>query len=100
VSSIGCAMSTNLYMLVAFRFLQALGACGAQVACLAMVRDFFAPEEGARILSRLFLFISVSPLLAPTVGGFIILHSSWRMVFLILMIIAATILTLVHFLLP
>jgi DHA1 family bicyclomycin/chloramphenicol resistance-like MFS transporter len=69
VASLGCAAATDVRMLIALRFLQGLGGCGAQVASLAMVRDFFPPRQSARILSSLFLFIAVSPLLAPTVGG-------------------------------
>jgi len=100
LASIGCALSTNIYMLVAFRFLQALGGCGAQVASLAMVRDFFPVKDNARILSSLFLFIAISPLLAPTIGGFVMLLFSWRAVFFILMVIVAAILLLIHFWLP
>jgi DHA1 family bicyclomycin/chloramphenicol resistance-like MFS transporter len=72
LASIGCAVATDIRVLIALRFLQGLGGYGAQVACLAMVRDFFPPKQSARILSSLFLFIAVSPLLAPTVGGLIV----------------------------
>lgn len=99
-ASLGCALSTSIEMLVAMRFLQGLGGCGAQVASLAMVRDFFPPRQSARILSLLFLFIAVSPLAAPTVGGFVVMLWGWRAVFLALFVVVALILALTWFLLP
>ncbi|HEU0118769.1 MAG TPA: multidrug effflux MFS transporter [Alphaproteobacteria bacterium] len=100
LASIGCAMAPDVSTLIVFRFIQALGGCAAQVASLAMVRDFFPVNQSAKILSRLFLFISVSPLLAPTIGGAIMAWVSWRAVFGIMMVIVALILLLVWRLLP
>ena len=100
LASIGCAFSTSIDMLVAMRFLQGLGGCGAQVASLAMVRDFFPPKQSAKILSSLFLFIAVSPLLAPTVGGFVVAWWGWRAVFVALLLVVAIILALTWLLLP
>ncbi|MDO9411949.1 MAG: multidrug effflux MFS transporter [Pseudolabrys sp.] len=99
-ASLGCALSTSVEMLVAMRFLQGLGGCGAQVASLAMVRDFFPANRRAKILSSLFLFIAVSPLLAPTVGGFIVFAWGWRAVFVTLLVVVGSILTLIWLLLP
>ncbi|MDI1344376.1 MAG: multidrug effflux MFS transporter [Pseudolabrys sp.] len=99
-ASLGCALSTSVEMLIAMRFLQGLGGCGAQVASLAMVRDFFPPKQRAKILSSLFLFIAVSPLLAPTIGGFIVASWGWRAVFVALLLVVGSILTLIWLLLP
>lgn len=99
-ASLGCALSTSVEMLVAMRFLQGLGGCGAQVASLAMVRDFFPANRRAKILSSLFLFIAVSPLLAPTIGGFIVASWGWRAVFVTLLLVVGSILTLIWLLLP
>jgi MFS family permease len=43
--------------LVAMRCLQALDGCAAQVASMAMVRDFFPVHETARIISLLILIL-------------------------------------------
>jgi len=100
VASLGCGLAASIQWFIAFRFLQALGGCVSGVAAVTMVRDFFPREDCARILSRLFLFIAVSPLLAPTVGNLIIMATSWRAVFIALAIIAAAIVAMVYFLLP
>jgi DHA1 family bicyclomycin/chloramphenicol resistance-like MFS transporter len=99
-ATLGCAMATDIRILIGLRFVQGLGGCGASVASLAMVRDFFPPRQSARILSSLFLFIAVSPLLAPTVGGMIVAYWGWRAVFGVLFIVVGSILALCWFLLP
>ncbi len=100
IASLGCAMSGQIHALILLRFVQAFGGCVSGVAALAMIRDFFPVEEGAKILSRMFLFIAVSPLLAPTIGGELILLAGWRFIFILLAIIAAAILTLMALRLP
>ena len=98
--SIGCALAPNLHTFVTLRFLEALGGCVAQVAAIAMVRDFFPVEESAKIFSLLFLMIGASPLLAPTIGSLLMSGLGWRWIFALLAAIAFVILTVTFFLLP
>src|SRR5580704_16956099 len=84
LASIGCATARSPELFIAFRLLQALGGCSAQVGAIAMVRDFFAVEESARIISLLILVLSVSPLFAPSVGGFVTASIGWQWIFVIL----------------
>lgn len=100
LASVGCAFAPDVYALIALRFVQAMGGCVAQVASIAMVRDFFPRDQAARVLSRLFLFIGVSPLLAPSVGRLIIQVGGWPAAFLALAVVVAGILALVLSLLP
>lgn len=100
ISCVGCIKSTDVSMLVAFRFLQALGGSVAWVAAITMVRDFFPVEKSSKIFSLLILVIGVSPLLAPTIGGFISDAWGWRAVFIVLGVIALATMLLVVTLLP
>lgn len=100
LASVGCVYAPTIEALIIWRFVQAVGGCAAGVASLAMVIDFFGPEESAKILSRLFLFIAVSPMLAPTVGGMIALAFGWKAVFLALAAIVVVIFAITYFLLP
>lgn len=84
VASIGCATARSPEAFIAFRLLQALGGCGAGVGALAMVRDFFPVNESAKIISLLILVISVSPLLAPSLGTFITATAGWQWIFAVL----------------
>lgn len=100
LASFGCAFAPDVRTLIGLRFVQALGGCAAQVASVAMVRDFFPRDQAARVLSRLFLFIAVSPLLAPTVGTLVIQVGGWSALFLALAAVVVAILVLVLTLLP
>ncbi|HEY1661923.1 MAG TPA: multidrug effflux MFS transporter [Verrucomicrobiae bacterium] len=84
VASILCLFSQSVEWLIACRVLQAMGGCAAQVAAMAMVRDFFHVDETAKIISLLILILSVSPFLAPKVGYFVAKHFGWQAVFIVL----------------
>jgi DHA1 family bicyclomycin/chloramphenicol resistance-like MFS transporter len=100
LASIGCAQAHSIHVFIALRFIQALGGCAAQVAAIAMVRDFFPIKESARVLSLLFLIIGVSPLLAPTIGSVLVSALGWRWIFVILASYAFVTLGLIFTLLP
>jgi DHA1 family bicyclomycin/chloramphenicol resistance-like MFS transporter len=99
LASIGCATATSVNALILFRLLQALGGCAGMVAARAIVRDLFEVKENARIFSTLMLVVAVSPIIAPTVGGYITSAFGWRYVFVVL-IVDIFILAGVFFLLP
>lgn len=100
IASIGCIVTNNVDNLIAFRFVQAIGGCAAGVASMAMVRDFFPAKDSAKIFSLLMLVLSVSPLLAPTLGSFVTTAWGWHGVFIVLAVIVAIILGIVVFALP
>ncbi|HLK30014.1 MAG TPA: multidrug effflux MFS transporter [Puia sp.] len=100
IATIICALCKSIEIFWMMRFVQALSGCVASVAAMAMVLDFFPPDKSARIISLLILILGVSPMLAPTVGSFIVDVSNWRFVFITLAIIAAIILIVVFFFLP
>ena len=82
--SAGCALSTSAYEMTAWRVLQALGACAGPVLARAMVRDLYARERSAQMLSTLMLVMGVAPLLGPIMGGQILALWSWRGIFWLL----------------
>lgn len=86
--------------LISARFVQAIGGCAGMVAARALVRDLFPVSEIAKIFSLLMLVIAVSPIIAPTLGGFATAHWGWPSIFLMLSILAAANILLVFFWLP
>jgi DHA1 family bicyclomycin/chloramphenicol resistance-like MFS transporter len=100
VASFGCATARTPELFIAFRLLQAVGGCVAQVGSVAMVRDFFPVEESAKILSLLFLVISVSPLFAPSIGSFLATTAGWQWIFAILGGFALAVMAVVALFLP
>lgn len=100
VSSFACATAMSVETLILFRFFQALGGCVGMVASRAMVRDLFDVKDNAKVFSTLMLVIAVSPIIAPTLGGFITSYFGWRYIFIMLIIVIAAILAGTYFLLP
>jgi DHA1 family bicyclomycin/chloramphenicol resistance-like MFS transporter len=100
LASVGCALCTSANALIALRLVQALGGCAGMVAARAMVRDLFPVNENAKIFSLLMLVIGVSPIIAPTLGGYVSAAFGWQWIFIILTLLAAFILLAVHFALP
>jgi MFS transporter, DHA1 family, multidrug resistance protein len=100
IASLGCAMANSVELLIGFRFLQAMGGCVGMVAPGAIVRDSFPVKENAKIFSLLILILGVSPIIAPTVGSYMIAALGWHSVFLLLAVITALLLVAVIFLLP
>lgn len=100
LASIGCAVSTSVEVLIVFRLFQALGGCVTMVAPRAIIRDLFPVEESAKIFSMMILILGVSPILAPTVGSFLIEDFGWQSVFLVLGAISLLVLLAVVFLMP
>jgi DHA1 family bicyclomycin/chloramphenicol resistance-like MFS transporter len=78
---IGSALAPSIGWLIAFRFVQGLGACAGMTVPRAVVRDLHTGTEAARLMSMLMLVFSISPILAPLTGSFIIESLGWRAVF-------------------
>jgi DHA1 family bicyclomycin/chloramphenicol resistance-like MFS transporter len=99
-ASMGCALSTSIDMLIVMRLFQALGGCVGLVAAQALVRDLFPVTEIAQVFSLLTLVVAVSPMIAPTVGGYATVAFGWHSIFIILTLITALMLIGVYFVLP
>ncbi|WP_339867248.1 multidrug effflux MFS transporter [uncultured Algoriphagus sp.] len=91
LASIGCALSQSVENLIFMRFLQAVGGCAGMVSAQAIVRDIFPVKKIAQAMSLLVLVIAVSPMIAPTLGGFVTAAYDWHWVFIILAALTAII---------
>ncbi|MCI9845790.1 multidrug effflux MFS transporter [Flavobacterium pectinovorum] len=93
LASLGCVYVTNIDNFILLRFIQAVGSCSATVASVAMVRDLFPVKDIPKVFSLLMLVLGLSPMLAPTIGGYVTEDYGWHVVFLILMCMGIAILT-------
>lgn len=100
VASLACMYTRSTEVLIATRFVQAIGGCVAWVGAMAMVRDFFPVQESAKVFSLLILILGASPLLAPTIGSFISGTWGWPAIFLALTLLVTFILLICVFFLP
>jgi len=89
LASVACTLSPNIFALVAFRFLQALGGSAGIVLARAMIRDQYSGKDLARILSLVAMVFGLAPVLAPTIGALLLRLGSWRIVFLALALFGA-----------
>jgi len=77
-ASAACALATSVEMLLAARFVQALGACAGGVVSRAIIRDRFDHTETARMLSLMMLIMGLAPILAPILGSALLAFGGWQ----------------------
>jgi MFS transporter, DHA1 family, multidrug resistance protein len=99
-ASAACALSLSVGALAGFRVFQALGACSGPVIARAMVRDLFAPDETRRVFSALLLVTGIAPLVAPLMGGYLLVWFGWKAIFWTLVGIGAAALAGISIRLP
>ena len=99
-AGIACALAESVTQLIAFRFLQALGACAGQVVARATVRDTTDGADTARVMGYITLAMSVSPAITPAAGGFFETHLGWRSNFIALGAVGVILFALVLLRLP
>jgi DHA1 family bicyclomycin/chloramphenicol resistance-like MFS transporter len=100
LGSAACALAPGPLTLDAARLVQALGGCAGTVLARACVRDLFPPGEAARVFAQMLLILSVSPLFAPLLGGWLLLVADWRMGFWIQCSLALATVVVMFFRLP
>lgn len=91
ISSIVCSLSPDIYTLISFRFLLAIGGCVGIVAARAIVRDLFSISEIAKIFSWMMLVMGAAPIIAPVLGSIIVTYLGWRYIFVLMLIVALAI---------
>lgn len=100
LASIGCALTSSVEALIVMRFFQAIGGCVGLVSSQALVSDLFTKDKRAEVFSMITLVIAVSPMIAPTVGGYVTSAFGWNWVFIILAGIVLLIIAAIYFFLP
>ena len=100
VGTLGCALAPSIAWLMGWRFIQGVGAASVMVIPRAIIRDLYTGVEATRMMSQIMLVISISPILAPTFGGWLILAFGWRAIFLFSIIVALASMTLTRVALP
>lgn len=81
IGSVGCALSGTAGQMIAWRVVQAVGGCAGVVLARAMVRDLYAGDRAAQMLSTLMTVMAVAPLIGPLVGGQILELAGWQAIF-------------------
>ena len=80
-ASILCALSWNIYGLVLFRILQALGGSTAGVVSTAIVKDVYSGKKRESVLAIVQSMVTIAPAVAPVLGALLLKTLSWHGVF-------------------
>jgi len=100
LAAIACALAPDMTAMLWARAVQALGGAAVAVTIPALVRDLFERDDYARVMGLVMLVMGLAPLLAPSIGGLILLYGSWHWVFVGLLGITAVAAALFLALLP
>jgi MFS transporter, DHA1 family, multidrug resistance protein len=100
LASLICLVAPNVAVLGAARLLQGLGAAAGAVIAMAVVRDLYTGRPAAVLISRLILVMGAAPIVAPTLGGWLLAFTSWRGVFAALALIGLVLIPVTAALLP
>lgn len=77
-ASVGCAAATSIGMLIAARFVQALGGCVGIVLGRAVIRDLVPSDRAASGIAYMTVALLVAPMLGPLLGGQLDDWLGWR----------------------
>jgi MFS transporter, DHA1 family, multidrug resistance protein len=73
-----CGLAPNIFLLMFFRILQALGAGAATAVATAIVKDVYRGRQRESIIAIIQSMTVLSPMVAPMIGAFILSLTSWR----------------------
>ncbi|WP_413737911.1 Bcr/CflA family multidrug efflux MFS transporter [Sodalis sp. RH21] len=98
LAAAACALSQSVEQLINMRFVHGLSAAAASVVINALMRDMFTKDDFSRMMSFVVLVMTVAPLLAPIIGGGLLLLFSWHAIFwsMALAALIATVLVMLY----
>ena len=81
VGSVACGLSTTIYVLIAARTLQGLGAGAVQPVSMTIIGDLFTLDERARVQGLFGAAWGVAGVAGPLLGALLVSTLGWRWVF-------------------
>ncbi|RYG45292.1 Bcr/CflA family efflux MFS transporter [bacterium] len=84
LAGFGCAIAPSLPVLIALRLVQGMGASVGAILGRAIVRDKFEGREASGVMSQITQVMILAPLVAPTLGGYLLQAFGWHSIFLFL----------------
>ena len=84
LASVGCALARSIEGLLVFRAVQGISAGAGLIVGRAIIRDCFDGADAQRLMSTVSMIFGVAPAIAPIVGGWVVGHAHWSMIFWLL----------------
>ncbi|RKG34531.1 multidrug effflux MFS transporter [Acinetobacter tianfuensis] len=80
-ASVICYLAQDEWSLIAARILQALGGCVGVVIARAAIRDRLDMRASAQAFSSMMIVMGIAPIIAPTLGAWVLKFFSWHAIF-------------------
>ncbi|WP_350304754.1 Bcr/CflA family multidrug efflux MFS transporter [Photorhabdus viridis] len=81
LASAACTIAKDIDDFIYMRFLHGFSAAAASVVINALMRDMFTKDEFSRSMSFVILVMTIAPLIAPILGGMMMIWFTWHAIF-------------------
>ncbi len=81
IGSIICVTTKNFDMMILGRIIQGIGLSSPRSLALSMIRDSYSGDYMAKIISIVVMFFILIPVIAPTLGQFLLTFFNWESIF-------------------
>ena len=81
VSSVLCAITNDIYLLILCRFIQGFSGAGGSVLSRSIARDKYSGTQLTRFFALLMTVNGIAPVISPVLGGYIAQTLHWRALF-------------------
>jgi DHA1 family bicyclomycin/chloramphenicol resistance-like MFS transporter len=81
VASIICVNTNSYEVLITGRILQGVGLASPRTLSIAMIRDSYEGDYMAKVMSFIVMIFILIPIIAPTLGQFLMLTYNWQAIF-------------------
>ena len=81
IASIICINTKNFEIMILGRILQGIGLSSPRSLALSMIRDSYSGDYMAKIVSIVVMFFILVPVVAPTLGQFLMYYFDWQSIF-------------------
>lgn len=78
IGSLACVFAPSITLLMLGRALQAIGGCAGLVLGRAIIRDLYDRDRSAAMIGYVTMAMSLAPMLAPALGGYLDTLAGWR----------------------
>lgn len=86
-ATLGCVLAEDIYLFLFFRFFAGFAGASGIVIARAIARDVCEGAELTRFFAVLMMVNGFAPIIAPVIGGQILLFADWRATFVLLTLI-------------
>ncbi|KMJ43619.1 MFS transporter [Xenorhabdus khoisanae] len=71
IGSVGCAMTSDIYWLIFFRIVQAIGIAAIPVIAATIIGDLYEGQDRAKAISTYQMLLTLAPASGPLIGGYL-----------------------------